>query len=94
MENYYDGSKNRRVYNCFINSAIETSNNKNRKFTSMNMFPTTLAVLCVDIDSDRLGLGTNLYADKKTLAEKYGYEYIEQELSKNSKFYNKDILGE
>ena len=77
-----------------INSAIETSNNKNRKFTSMNMFPTTLAVLGVDIDSDRLGLGTNLYADKKTLAEKYGYEYIEQELSKNSKFYNKDILGE
>lgn len=94
MENYYDGSKDRRVYNCFINSAIETSNNKNRKFTSMDMFPTTLAVLGVDIDGDRLGLGTNLYADKETLAEEYGYEYIEQELSKNSKFYNKDILGE
>ena len=86
--------KDRRVYNCFINSAIETSNNKNRKFTSMDMFPTTLAVLGVDIDGDRLGLGTNLYADKETLAEKYGYEYIEQELSKNLKFYNKDILGE
>ena len=77
MENYYDGSKDRRVYNCFINSVIETSNNKNRKFTSMDMFPTTLAVVGVDIDGDRLGLGANLYADKETLAEKYGYEYIE-----------------
>ena len=43
----------------------------------MDMFPTTLAVLGVDIDGDRLGLGANLYADKETLAEKYGYEYIE-----------------
>ena len=60
----------------------------------MYMVPKILAVLVVDIDGDRMGLGTNMYADKETLAEEYGYEYIEQELSKNSKFYNKDMLGE
>lgn len=36
----------------------------------------------------------NLYSDKEILAEKYGYEYIDKELAKNSKFYNKDILNE
>ena len=94
MGSHYDNSKARRVYNCFINSAVNTSNNKNRKFTSMDLFPTTLAAIGTKIDGDRLGLVTNLYSDKETLAEKYGYEYIDKELAKNSKFYNKDILNE
>ena len=35
----------------------------------MDMFPTTLASLGAVIDGDRLGLGTNLFSDKPTLAE-------------------------
>lgn len=94
MDSYYDGSKERRVYNCLINSAVDTSKNKNRKFTSMDLFPTTLAAIGVQIEGERLGLGTNLYSDMQTLSEEYGYEYIDNELAKNSKFYNKQILGE
>ena len=60
----------------------------------MDLFPTTLAAMGTKIDGDRLGLGTNLYSDKETLSERYGYEYIDKELAKNSKFYNKDILNE
>lgn len=94
MDEHYDGSKGRRSYNCFINSAVDTSNNRKRKFTSMDLFPTTLAAMGTKIEGDRLGLGTNLYSDKKTLAEEYGYKYIDDELAKNSKYYNKNILGE
>ena len=34
----------------------------------------------------------NLYSDKKTLAEEYGFEYMNNELSMRSNFYNKKIL--
>jgi phosphoglycerol transferase len=51
------------------------------------MFPTTLAALGATIEGDRLGLGTNLFSDKETLTEKYGYDKLEEELSKTSDFY-------
>lgn len=82
----------RTVFNLIINSSINTNNNKNREFTTMDMFPTTLASLGVKIDGDRLGLGTNLYSNKKTLVEKYGLNYVNDEISKKSDFYNYKIL--
>jgi len=51
------------------------------------MFPTTLAALGVTIEGDRLGIGTNLFSDTKTLTEIYGYDKLEEELNKNSDFY-------
>ncbi|MDD3186993.1 MAG: LTA synthase family protein [Bacilli bacterium] len=82
----------RTVYNLFINSAVTTENNKNRNFTTLDMFPTTLASLGVIIDGDKLGLGTNLFSDKQTLTEQYGIDYINQELDKSSDFYKENIL--
>ena len=82
----------RKIYNVIINSAVNTDNTKNRVFTSLDMFPTTLASIGASIEGDRLGLGTNLYSDKKTLAEEYGFEYMNNELSMRSNFYNKKIL--
>lgn len=78
----------RRVYNCFINSAVNTSFSKNREFVTMDMFPTTLAALGCEIEGNRLGLGTNLFSGEKTLSEKYGYDKFNVELSKTSEFYN------
>lgn len=79
----------RRVYNAFINSAgaapVQT---KNRMFASIDMFPTTLASLGVEIKGDRLGLGTNLFSDKPTLLEMYGYDFINAELSREPEHYN------
>ena len=57
------------------------------------MFPTTLASLGVEIKGDRLGLGTNLFSGKKTLLEDYGIDYVNEELLKNSEFYNNVLLG-
>ena len=78
----------RTIYNVFINSEIDTDNVNNRVFTTMDLFPTTLASMGVKIDGDRLGIGTNLFSDRETVAEKYGIEVLREELAKTSEFYN------
>jgi putative glycosyltransferase (exosortase G-associated) len=80
---YYD----RTVYNCFINSAVETDNLTNREFTHMDIFPTVLAAMGYEIEGDRLGLGTNLFSDKLTLAEEMGFDLLNTEVSKSSDYY-------
>ena len=57
------------------------------------MFPTTLAAMGVEIEGERLGLGTNLFSDRMTLAEQYGRETFESEIRKKSDFYNVQFLG-
>lgn len=84
----------RNVYNVIINSRIESNNTKNRTFSTLDMFPTTLAALGVDIEGDRLGLGTNLFSSKRTIAEEIGIDKLSTELAKRSRFYNKSILGD
>lgn len=90
---YDDIDKNytRSVYNVFINSRVKSDTTKNRMFSSMDIYPTTLASLGVKIDGDRLGLGTNMYSNKKTLMEELGYKYVSNELKKRSSFYDNYI---
>lgn len=83
----------RTMYNCIINSAAEPYQEKKREFATFDMFPTTLAAMGVKIEGDRLGLGTNLFSEEKTLTEYYGYELLDQELQKNSDFYNTQFLA-
>lgn len=92
MEPYlYPNGTNRKAYNLFINSAVEPINSYNRDFTNMDLFPTTLASIGAEIEGDRLGLGTNLFSNKKTLLEKYGYKKYVKKIKKNSKFYEKEF---
>lgn len=85
----------RRVYNVYLNSAVDTDNTKNRDFTTFDYYPTTLAALGVKIQGEQLGLGTNLFSNKKTLSEKYSNQYIDQELKKRSTYYDACInLGQ
>lgn len=96
-EFYTEKTKNeyyRTIYNVVINPAIEKVNNTNRIFTAMDMCPTMLASIGAKIEGERLGLGTNLYSGIPTLAEEYGISYLNEELVKNSRFYNKKILGD
>lgn len=81
-----------RVYNCIINSAVEGENYKNRQFTSFDLFPTTLASIGCNIEGERLGLGTNLFSDKKTLVEEMGYNEFNYQLGLNSRYYNDNFL--
>lgn len=82
----------RRVYNCFINSAVQTDYAKNREFLSFDMFPTVLASLGCEIEGERLGLGVNLFSGESTLTEQYGYAYMDSEISKSSFYYNSHFM--
>ena len=78
----------RSIYNCIINSAVAPDSSQERIFSTMDMFPTTLAALGCKIKGERLALGTNLFSGEKTLLEKYGYDTFSDEISKRSSFYN------
>ncbi len=99
MDNQYfvrnvDEDYERHVYNCIINAPIEAQNMKNRVFTPMDMFPTTLAAIGCEIEGDRLGLGTNLFSERQTLAEELGLEYVNAQISKHSDFYIENFIEE
>ena len=83
----------RGVYNCILNPAIDTQYDKNRDFTTFDMFPTTLAAIGCEIEGERLGLGTNLFSGEKTLTERLGYNYVSSELNEMSDYYNNKILN-
>lgn len=82
----------RKGYNVFINAPIEAINKTDRELSTFDIFPTTLASLGVKWNNDRLGLGTNLFSDEKTLLEKLGYEEFNKQVSMNSDYYNRNIL--
>lgn len=88
----HNGETTRKVYNVIINSPVEPLKENYRMFTTLDLFPTTLAAIGVDIEGDRLGLGTNLFSDKETLAEQYGYEELFNDLSRASDFYSSTFL--
>ena len=80
----------RPVYNCFINAAVEPveGTTVNRTFTSMDMFPTTLAAMGFSIEGDRLAMGVNMFSTKKTVIEYIGYKTFAEEVVKASDYYN------
>ena len=82
----------RTIYNCIIHAPLEPVQEKNREFGTFDMLPTTLGALGISVEGERMGLGTNLFSDVKTLTEEYGFETLDEELQKNSLFYNAQFL--
>ena len=96
MDNGYfdrnvEDSYTRRMYNCFINTPQDTPFDKNRQFSALDMFPTTLAALGCEIEGDYLGLGVNLFSGKPTLIESMGYDRFDRQLSMASDFYAEEF---
>lgn len=94
-----DGIKkyHRSCYNLIINPAGELGDiSEERRFSRdwavFDMFPTILASIGVEIEGDRLGIGTNLFSDRDTVFEEFGVDYVNDELVKRSNFYNFNIL--
>lgn len=91
QNNFYkvdEDNYKRTIFNTFINVYNDSEvNNKNRIFTSMDMFPTTLGAMGVEIEGNRLGIGTNLFSKSKTIAEEMGIDNLNKELKKNSAYY-------
>ena len=90
---YYKNKKDyqRTVYNVFINSKKQNVNSKNRKVTNFDIYPTVLSGLGADIKGDRIGFGTNLFSNKKTIPEIIGIDNFLSEKNKVSDYYNKYI---
>ena len=58
------------------------------------MYPTILATLGVKIEGDRLGLGTNLFSNKKTIIEEQGLDAVNNGLGENSNFFNDEFIND
>lgn len=82
----------RRMYFTIINSAKEETGDKQRVFTSVDMYPTTLSAMGVEIPGNCLGLGVDLFSDCETLAEKYGLEEFGDQLLRDSELYRKKLM--
>lgn len=99
MDNSYisrnvDADYTRRIYNCFINAEAKPVQAKNREFTTVDLFPTTLAALGCTIEGNRLGLGTNLFSNIPTLAETMGYDKFCSETGKDSQYYTSHFFSD
>ena len=96
-----EGNYDRRVFTAYINAAAYAQDQQERTYSTFDNFPTTLAALGVQIDGDRLGLGTNLFSSTQTLVERYlfsgtktlleefGNSKVNAELKKKSEFIEK-----
>lgn len=92
-----DEEYERKVYTAYINAPISPEEPFWREFSTFDQFPTTLAGLGVQIEGNRLGLGTNLFSHIPTLTERFGNEMISAELSKKSRLMEEltaDIVDE
>ncbi len=87
----------RSCYNLILNPAenigdVPDDRRYLRDWAVFDMFPTILASIGVEIEGDRLGIGTNLFSDRDTVFEEFGVEYVNDELVNRSNFYNFNIL--
>lgn len=75
----------RKVYTAYINPAVGVETNEDRDYTTFDTFPTTLAALGINIEGNRLGLGTNLFSTAQTLTERLGLNAVKIGVSGKSK---------
>lgn len=90
----FDPNYKRDIFNLILNPAKEPEKVQNRKFAPLDMFPTILSSMGVEIKGDRLGLGTDLFSDTPTLIERDGIKKFDHEISVNSNYYNKQFVNE
>ncbi len=83
----------RHGYNCFINAVPTAKHTTDRVFSALDMFPTTLAAMGCTIEGDQLGFGVNLFSDRQTLLEEFGYSAFCTELNKRTEYYE-NFYGE
>ena len=71
----------RKWINIFINSPKSPISEEDRIFSDIDMLPTILSSINFSIEGDRLGFGTNLFSDKKTLIEQIGLDSLNKEIN-------------
>ncbi len=77
----------RKTYTVILNSAVDRERKEEKiEYSTLDMFPTTIAALGASISGQQLGLGINLFSGEKTYAERYGLDGINREFKKGSSF--------
>lgn len=79
----------RKVYTTYINAIQDPQIHEYREYATFDLFPTTLAALGAAIDGNRLGLGTNLFSEERTLTELYGRDRENLEILGKSELMDK-----
>ena len=95
IHNVYAGTvrlQDRHPYNAFINSAKTTDKNKNRLFTTFDLFPTVVESMGIEFNAKGLGLGRSLFSGEKTLLEEKGLKKLNSEIEKPSIFYEEKLM--
>lgn len=83
----------RKAYFTMINPAEGCRAwERERVYTTLDLYPTTLAGLGVNIEGDRLGLGVNLFSEEPTICEEIGIDEMNTQLQMNSKLYTEQLL--
>ena len=82
----------RTDYNVIVHPAAEAADPHDRIFCALDLFPTTLAALGVEIPGNRLGLGTNLFSEEATLCESMGTEELAEQIKQTNNYYKKHFL--
>lgn len=91
----FDSQYKRTPFNLFLNAKVDHQNTKtkNRQFAPLDIFPTMVASLGIEIPGNRLGLGTNLFSSEPTLIERDGFETFNGEIGLRSNFYNERFIA-
>ena len=94
----FDKKYFRNQYNLILNpvqgaDSVSESVCRNRQYANFDMFPTILSSMGVQIEGNRLGVGTDLFSGDKTIIEEYGLDTVNLELQKKSDYYNAKILN-
>lgn len=82
----------RRAFAMVLNGP-EYTLNKTREFCTLDLYPTIMEALGIQIEGHRLGLGTSLYSDVETLIEKMGELALNAELVAESSYYKNVIMS-
>lgn len=82
------GNYERKTFTAILNAPTAPVVSNTRQYSTLDLFPTTLAALGCTIRGNRLGLGTNLYSKMPTLIEKEGLQTCINGLTPQSGFLN------
>lgn len=82
----------RQAYSVILNGP-EYTLDKTRDYCTLDMFPTIMEAMGIEIEGHRLGLGVSLYSNQPTLIEQMGLAALNAEISADSKYYTDVILS-
>lgn len=78
--------------NFILNSALPRPE-KERLYSSLDMFPTLLEAMGFSLEGHAMGLGKSLYSDEPTLLERYGQKILDSLLRERSIQYDYFLMG-